>query len=197
MGQGLGGGFLAGTVLSLGVAPARMPLANHLLIIASGAGVGLTADFLGDCLAKEGKVSVHREVVLNAEDVVRHVYTFYAPCESNPLARWFRQKHEWLVLESHSRRFYTVQKWPGNGNVSIDVRRSLRSANDVGLTAAGRPTQTGELRQHRADMDFDVPNDVPIAYVIAWLRKEDPRWAFSTENSRQFTTRARYALNDY
>lgn len=197
MGQGLSGGFLLGTAGSMAFAPSRMSMANHLLIIACGAGAGLALDFTSDLLAKEGKITIHREVVLNAEDIVRHVYTFYAPCESNKFASLFRQKHEWLVLESHSRRFYTVQKWPATGNVTIDARTSLRSANDVGLIAAGRPTQTGETRQHRADMEFDVPNDVPIAYVIAWLRKEDPRWAFSTENSRQFTTRARYSLNDY
>ncbi|EPY39169.1 hypothetical protein AGDE_04760 [Angomonas deanei] len=79
----------------------------------------------------------------------------------------------------------------------MDMRLSLRGANDLGLVAAGRPTQTGEIQLHRPDMEFDLPNDVQVAYMIAWLRKEDPRWALSTENSRQFTTKARYALNDF
>lgn len=76
------------------------------------------------------------------------------------------------------------------------MRNSFRAANDVGLIAAGRPTHTGEVRQHRADMEFDIPSDVQVTYVIAWLWKEDPRWVFSTDNSRRFTTRARYTLND-
>lgn len=188
---------MVGTAASIVMLPASMTLANHIAVISGGAAAGLAFDFVGDCMAKEGKVIIHRDVMLNAEDILRHVYTFYAPCESNPVSKLVRQKHEWLVLESHGRRFYTVQKWPANGNVTMDQRTSLRAANDIGLTAAGRPTQTGEIRQHRADMEFDIPSDVPVAYMIAWLRKEDPRWAFSTENSRHFTTRARYALNDY
>ncbi|GET93750.1 hypothetical protein, conserved [Leishmania tarentolae] len=197
MGQGLSGGAVLGTALSLAAVPARTSLANHALIVSTCAGIGLALDFTSDCLAKEGKVMIHRDVVLNAHDVLRHVYTFYAPCDSNAMAKMFRQKHEWLVLESHGRKFYIVQKCPGTGDVVMNMRLSLRAANDVGLAAAGRPTQTGEIQQHRADMEFDIPSDVQVAYMIAWLRKEDPRWAFSTENSRQFTTRARYALNDF
>lgn len=197
MGQGLGAGTVAGTALSMAVAPARTTVANHIFIIASGASLGLAVDFTSDCLAKQGKILIHRDVVLNAQDVIRHVYTFYAPCESNKISKLICQKHEWLVLESHGRRFYTVQKCPATGNVTIDLRMSLRAANDLGLIAAGRPTQTGEIRQHRADMEFDVPSDISVAYMIAWLRKEDPRWSFSTENSRHFTTRARYAINDF
>jgi hypothetical protein len=197
MGQGLGGGALIGTALSMAAVPARTSLPNHLAIIATGAGLGLVLDFTSDCLAKEGKICIHRDVVIHAQDVLRHVYTFYAPCESNAMAKLFHQKHEWLVLESEGRRYYTVQKCPASGNVVMDMRLSLRAANDLGLVAAGRPTQTGEIRQHRADMEFDIPSDVQVAYMIAWLRKEDPRWSFSTENSRQFTTRARYALNDF
>lgn len=197
MGQGLSSGAVLGTALSMAAVPARTTLANHVFIAATGAGIGLAVDFTSDCLAKEGKIMIHRDVVLNAQDVLRHVYTFYAPCESNALARALRQKHEWLVLESHGHKFYTVQKCPSTGDVVMDMRLSLRAANDVGLTAAGRPTQTGEIQQRRADMEFDIPSDVQVAYMIAWLRKEDPRWAFSTENSRQFTTRARYALNDF
>lgn len=197
MGQGLGGGTMVGACLSVATLPIHLSVADHLLILAAGSACGLGLDFTSDCLAKEGKIVIHRDVVLNAEDILRHVYTFYAPCQSNAMAKVFRQKHEWLVLESASRRFYTVQKSPETGNVLMDMRTSLRSANDIGLTAAGQPAHTGEIRQHRADMEFDIPNDVPVAYMIAWLRKEDPRWAFSTENSRQFTTRARYALNDF
>ena len=197
MGQGLGCGAAAGVVASLTQGPARISLANHVLIAAAGAGAGLCVDLASDINAKVGKVVVHREVVLQATDVLRHVYTFYSPCHSNPMSQRFRQKHEWCVLESHTHRFYTVQKWPASGDVTIDLRMSLRAANDVGLTAAGRPTMTGETKLPRPDCDFDLPNDLQVAYVIAWLRKEDPRWAFSTENSRHFTTRLRAALNDF
>ncbi|CCW70061.1 unnamed protein product [Phytomonas sp. Hart1] len=197
MGQGLGGGTLFASALSLAAYPAHLALANHILIVATGAGLGLAVDFTADCLAKEGKIVIHRDVVLGANDILKHVYTFIAPCHSNHVAKLIHQRHEWLVLESHSRKFYTVQKSPENGNVMMDVRNSLRSANDIGLVVAGRPTLSGEIRQHRKDMEFDIPFDVPVAYMIAWLRKEDPRWAFSTENSRQFVTRARLALNDY
>lgn len=197
MGQALGAGVLGGTCLSMAVAPAKLSMANHILIASCGAGAGLAVDFASDCLAKSGKVVIHRDVLLNAQDALRHVYTFYAPCEANKISALIRQKHEWLVLESHSRRFYTVQKSPANGNIHMDVRHSLRAANDLGLHVANRPQQTGEVRQHRADMEFDLPNDVPVAYMIAWLRKEEPRWSLTTENSRHFTTKARYALNDF
>lgn len=197
MGQGFVSGVMVGTTSSLMVAPMQLSLVNHILISAGGAGVGLLIDLLSDCVAREGKIVVHRNVVLNAEDRLCHVYTFYSRCESNPLSKLLMQKHEWLVLESHGHRFYTVQKSPINGDVMMDVRTSLRSANDLGLSIAGRPTLSGEIRQHRVDMEFDLPYDVSVAYMIAWLRKEDPRWSFSTENSRHFTARARYALSDF
>lgn len=190
-------GSTAGMALSIASLPVRMSLVDHTFIIASAAACGLGADFLSDCLAKEGKIVIHRDVVLNAEDILRHVRTFYAPCHVNPVSKFLGQKHEWLVLESHTNRFYVLQKCPHKGNVTLDMRMSLRSANDVGLITAGRPTQTGEIEHHRSDMKFDVLSDVPVAYVIAWARKEDPRWSLSTENARHFTTRARYALNDY
>jgi hypothetical protein len=197
MGQGLGCGAAAGVMASLAAGPLRTSLANHVAIAAAGAGAGLCVDLVSDINAKTGKVLVHRDVVLQASDVLRHVYTFYAPCESNLISRRFYQKHEWCVLESHTNRFYTVQKWPKTGDVSVDMRMSLRTANDLGLVAAGRPTMTGETKLARPDCDFDLPNDLQVAYIIAWLRKEDPRWAFSTENSRHFTTRLRSALNDF
>lgn len=197
MGQGLGAGALMGVGASMAVAPAQISFANHVLIATAGAGLGLSVDFISDCCAKNGKVVIHREVVLKAQDALRHVYTFYAPFEPLRFSSRIRQKHEWLVLESHSHRFYTVQKSPSTGNIHMDVRLSLRAANDLGLVIANRPTHTGEIRQHRADMDFDLPNDVPVAYMIAWLRKETPRWSLTTENSRHFTTKARYALNDF
>lgn len=197
MGQALGAGTLAGACISMASAPMKLSMANHLLILTSGAGAGLTIDFASDCFAKTGKVVIHRDVVLQAQDVLRHVYTFYAPCEANRASALIRQKHEWLVLESHRQRFYTVQKSPSTGNLHMDVRLSLRAANDLGLHMAKRPLHTGEVRQHRADMEFDLPNDVPVAYMIAWLRKEEPRWSLTTENSRHFTTKARYALNDF
>ncbi|KAF8288364.1 hypothetical protein TcG_08617 [Trypanosoma cruzi] len=197
MGQGLTCGATLGVGLSLSALPARLSVTDHLGICAAVAGCGLCVDFVSDCCAKEGRVIIHRDVLLQAQDVLRHVSTFYTMCDSNPIARFFRQKHEWLVLESHGRRYYTVQKNPATGDVLMDVRNSLRAANDVGLSVAGRPIHTGEIRLHRVDLEFDLPNDLQVAYMIAWLRKEDPRWSFSTENSRHFTTRARYALNDF
>jgi hypothetical protein len=197
MGQGLGCGTAAGVFTSLAIAPSGPSFQNQLMISAAGAGLGLCVDLVSDIHAKSGKVLVHKDVVLQASDVLRHVYTFYAPCETNPVSRIVRQKHEWCVLESHSHRFYTVQKWPKTGDVSIDLRMSLRTANDIGLTCAGRPTVTGEIKLATPDCDFDLPNDLQVAYIIAWLRKEDPRWGFSTENSRHFTTRLRTALNDF
>ncbi len=172
-------------------------LAKHLSIIGAGTLAGLSVDFASDCSAKVGKPIIHRDVVLNATDILRHVSTFYAPCESVPVSRWMRQKHEWLLLESHTHKYYVVQKDPATGNLLMDMRLSPRTANDLGLAVAGRPTHTGEIRQHRADQEFDLPNDLQVAYVIAWLRKEDPRWSFSTENSRHFTTKLRAALNDF
>lgn len=197
MGQALGAGALAGVGLSMALAPARLSFLDHLLVGTVGAGIGLSLDFASDCFAKTGKVVIHRDVVRQAQDILRHVYTFYAPCEANQVAAIIRQKHEWLVVESASQRFYTLQKSPATGNLHLDVRNSLRAANDLGLTIANRPLHMGEVRQHRADMEFDIPNDVPVAYMIAWVRKEDPRWSLTTENSRHFTTRARYALHDF
>eukprot|EP00796_Vickermania_ingenoplastis_P006645 gene6645-4764_t len=197
MGQGLGAGTLIGACASMAAAPAKLSAADHLLIASSGAAAGLATDFASDCFARQGKVIIQRDVLRRAQDVLRHVYTFYAPCEANKAAALLRQKHEWLVLESHSQCFYTVQKAPGTGNIHMDVRLSLRAANDLGLLIAKRPLQTGEVRQHRADMEFDLPSDVPVAYMIAWLRKEEPRWSLTTENSRHFATKVRYALNDF
>lgn len=177
--------------------PLHLGLINTISLVATTGGVGLAVDLASDFAAKEGKVVINREVVLNASDVLRHVQTFYTSTESNTVARIFRQKHEWLVLESHTHRYYTVQKNPANGDLLMDVRNSLRAANDVGLKVAGKPTMSGEIKQHRMDQQFDLPNDLQVAYVIAWLRKEDARWAFSTENCRHFTTKLRYALNDF
>ncbi|KAH9578224.1 hypothetical protein LSM04_008521 [Trypanosoma melophagium] len=197
MGQGLTCGATLGTALSISALPARISLPSHLGICAAGAGCGLCIDFISDCCAKEGRVIIHRDVVLHAQDVLRHVSTFYTVCETNPVSKFFQQKHEWLVLESHGQRYYVLQKNPATGDVLMDVRNSLRGANDLGLKVAGRPMHTGEMRQHRVDCEFDLPNDLLVAYMIAWMRKEDPRWSFSTENCRHFTTRARYALNDF
>lgn len=197
MGQALGAGSLVGMAASMAVAPAHLSLANHALIVSCGAGVGLATDFASDCFAKTGRIIIHRDVVLQAQDTLRHVYSFYAPCRANRFTSFIRQKHEWLVLESEKQLFYTVQKSPVNGDIYMDVRRSLRAANDLGLRVAQVPQHTGEVRQHRNDMEFDVPSDVPVAYMIAWLRKEEPRWSTTTENSRHFTSRARYAINDF
>ncbi|CBH15860.1 uncharacterized protein TEOVI_000687800 [Trypanosoma equiperdum] len=197
MGQGLTGGAMAGAALSITALPLRLTLADHLGICGAATACGLALDFASDCCSKEGRVIIHRDVLLKAQDPLRHLSTFYTTCESNRMARLFRQKHEWVVLESHGQQYYVVQKNPATGDVLMDVRNSLRAANDVGLQVAGKPMHTGEIRQHRMETEFDLPSDLQVAYVIAWLRKEDPRWAFSTENSRQFTARVRYALMDF
>jgi hypothetical protein len=157
---------------------------------------GLAIDVASDATARVGKIDVPRAVVLSANDDLRFAYTFYATNEAHRFAKLVRQKHEWVVLESHTHKFYTVQKTP-TGDVTIGLTNSLRRANDLGLAAAQRPLSMGETQSFRADMHFDLPDDLQVAYVIAWLRKEDPRWAFSTENSKHFTTRLRYALNDF
>nr|CCC93889.1 conserved hypothetical protein [Trypanosoma congolense IL3000] len=197
MGQGLTCGAMVGAAASVSALPVRLTMADHLGICAVGAACGLAVDFASDCLARDGRVIIHRDVLLKSNDVLRHASSFYAICESSPATRLLRQKHEWVVLESHKRQYYVVQKNPATGDVLMDVRNSLRAANDVGLQVAGRPLHTGETKQHRVDTDFDLPNDLQVAYMIAWLRKEDPRWAFSTDNSRQFASRVRYALMDF
>ena len=188
---------MIGAGASMIAMPLKMGIANHCAVVGVVAGAGLGVDFFSDCTAKDGKVIVQRDVMLNAQDVIRHVSSYTCPCDANPTSRFFRQKHEWLILESESRKYYTVQKNPATGDLLLDVRSSVRNANDLGLKVAGRPTMGGETRLRRADHEFDLPNDLQVAYVIAWLRKEDPRWAFSTENSKHFTTKLRYALNDF
>lgn len=197
MGQGLGFGLIGGTALSIVVVGAKLPVATHASIALGGTAAGLAIDLCSDIFAREGKCVIERDVVLNATDLLRHVSSFYCYTASHPVARLIKQKHEWLVLESHGGKFYTVQKSPKTGDVMIEMRNSLRTACNCGLEVAGRPSQTGEIRQRRMDQDFDLPNDLQVAYVIAWLRKEDPRWALSTENSRHFCSRLRFALNDF
>jgi hypothetical protein len=197
MGQGVSFGTIGGLATNMILSGVVESGTTHLQIFGAAAASGLAVDVLSDATARVGQVKVDREVVLNASDSLKHVYTYYTTNEAHPVAKLVRQKHEWLVLESHSLRYYTVQKWPGNGDVAIHVASTLRGANDWGLRAAKRPTATGETRQLRQDMDFAVPDDLQVAYIIAWLRKEDPRWAFSTENSKHFTTRLRYALHDF
>ena len=197
MGQGVSTGALVGFGSNIAVAGLLSTAYQRASLFAGCAGAGLAIDVLSDATARVGKCNVEREAVLNATDSLKHAYTFYVTNDAHPVSRMVYQKHEWLVLESHSYRFYTVQKWPGTGDVTMHCASSLRAANDWGLRAANRPTAGGETRQYRQDMDFDLPEDLQAAYVIAWLRKEDPRWAFSTENSKQFTMRLRYALHDF
>lgn len=197
MGQGVSAGSVLGVMgcgILTGVNP---PVTTYAAVLASLAGTGLTVDFLSDVFAKTGKVRIERDVIVNAHDVVKHVYSYYTTNDNYLLTRLLQQKHEFVVLESHSHKYYTIQKCPKSGDVSMDMRGSLRAACDCGLTAANRPTHTGEIRMQRMDHDFDVSNELQVAYCIAWLRKEDPRWAFSTENSKHFAMRLRFALNDF
>ena len=197
MGQGLSAGFCTGAFSNLVLTTIPLPMSTRLGLQVATTGLGLSIDLLSDLRARTGTVIIDRQVVLNATDEIRHVYSFYARNDAHPVGKLVAQKHEWVVLESFTHRFYTVQKAPATGDVRIDFAVSLRNANDHGLRIAGRPLMSGETRLHRADQEFDVSGDLQVAYVIAWLRKEDPRWAFSTENSRQFCTRLRFALNDF
>ena len=166
---------------------------NILISTAAGGAV----DLISDMAAKEGRVVIEREVILRANENLKHVYSFYATNAVYPYSRLLRQKHEWVVLESESRRFITVHKNPANGNIELTARNSLRQANDVGLIVAHQPSTSGEIRLHRRDHEFDLADDLQLAYVIAWARKEDPRWSFTTENCRHFCTKLRTALNDF
>jgi hypothetical protein len=197
MGQGLSAGACMGVAANLAASGMIETTVMRAQVFGASVLAGLAVDVTSDLTARKGKLDVEREVMLNASDSLKHVYSFYATNEAHPVAKLVRQKHEWLVLESHTHRFYTVQKWPASGDVAIHSSSTLRGACDWGLRAAQRPTHGGETRQHRDDMDFDVPDDLQVAYVIAWARKEDPRWSFSTENSKQFTMRLRYALHDF
>ena len=197
MGQGLGAGFCTGAFGNLVLSTIPLEMSTRLGIQAATTGLGLGIDFASDVTAKTGTAVIDRAVVLNASDELRHVYSYYTRNDAHAVAKFVGQKHEWVVMESHTHKFYTVQKSPETGDVRIDFAKSLRHANDHGLRIARRPMMAGETRLHRADQEFDVSGDLQVAYVIAWLRKEDPRWAFSTENSRHFCTRLRFALNDF
>jgi hypothetical protein len=174
-----------------------MSMTQTVAMAGGFAASGLAIDLASDVTAKHGKVTIDRDVVLNATDVLKHVSSYYTTVNSNAAGRMLRQKHEWIILQSEMRKFYTVQKNPATGDVLVQVRSNLRSANDLGLRVAGQPTQSGEIRLHRPDHDFDLPNDLQVAYLIAWARKEDPRWACTTENSKHLTQRLRFALNDF
>ena len=176
---------------------AKLKFATHAAIVASTTATGLLVDFASDLTARHGRVAIERDVILNAQDALRHCYSYYGRNTVHPVSKLLHQKHEWLVLESHSYKYYVVEKCPRTGDVAIAMRSTLRAANDVGLASAGLPIHTGETRLQRMDQDFDLPSDLQVAYVIAWLRKEDPRWALTTENSRHFAMRLRLALNDY
>ncbi len=197
MGQGLSAGAVTGVATDLIVSGTTLDVWTHVSTLAVFSALGLSVDLVSDLTAKHGSIVIPRAVLLNASDPLKHVHSFYCHNHANWFSRMVLQKHEWVILESTTGNFYTVQKVPSTGDVAIDVGNSLRAANDYGLRAAGRPLHAGETQQHRVDMDFDVNNELQVAYVIAWLRKEDPRWAFSTENSRQFTTRLRLALQDF
>lgn len=197
MGQGLSTGAVTGFVAQCCMTAFTSDIVAHAAVWGGFSLAGVSVDFVSDALAKTGKCQIERPVLLNAADTLKHVSSFYARNEANILSRLVGQKHEWCVLESHTGKYYTVQKEPASGDVSIHLCKSMRQACDFGLRAANRPIMDGEIQLHRTDCNFDLPDDLQIAYVIAWLKKEDPRWAFSTENSRHFCLRLRLALNDF
>lgn len=197
MGQGLSVGCVSGFVTTICLNTVTFDFFTHGAVWAGMTAAGVGVDFISDAFARQGKVVVDRPVILNAADTVKCCSSYYTRNDMHPLSKLVGQKHEWVVLQSHGGKYYTVQKEPKTGNVSIFMANSTRAANDIGLRAAGRPIMSGEIKQHRGDCEFDLPDDLQLAYVIAWLKKEDPRWAFSTENSKQFCLRLRTALNDF
>lgn len=198
MGQGLAVGASMGTAAVAGLhAPMMWGFYECGLAMCAGSIGGLAVDFLSDCAAKKGKVLIDRESVLAAQDDLAHVYSFYGTNGCYKITSAIKQKHEFLVLESKQRRYFCVQKCPKNGNLMLEMRSNLRQAIDCGLREANQPMLSGETRMKRRDQEFDLPDDLQLAYVIAWLRKEDPRWSFTTENSRHFAVKLRTALNDF
>lgn len=197
MGQGLSGGAVTGFVAQCCMTAFTSDIVAHAAVFGGFTVAGVSVDFVSDALAKHGKVQIERNVLLNASDSLKTVSSYYARNDTNIVSKFLAQKHEWCVLQSHSGKYYIVQKEPKTGDVSINLCKSTRQACDFGLRAAGRPIMDGETELHRTDCRFDLPDDLQVAYVIAWMKKEDPRWAFSTENSRQFCMRLRLALNDF
>lgn len=80
MGQGLAGGSVVGLSAALLSVPATKSALTSGVIACSGATIGVGLDLMSDIMAKEGKIVIHRDVILNAEDLLRHVYTFYCQC---------------------------------------------------------------------------------------------------------------------
>ncbi len=158
---------------------------------------GMSVDLTSDLFARCGKVAIEREVVLRAAEPLSQLHSFYTQNDARFSTRLIRQKHEWIVVETMKQSFISCQKCPSSGDVLLQYHRSMREACDAGLRIAKRPIQTGEIRLQRPDQEFKVANDVQVAYLIAWVRKEDPRWALTTENSRQFCHRLRTAVTDY
>lgn len=197
MGQGVSTGAIAGVATDMMLSGMTLDFWTHATTFASCCAAGLAVDLTSDLTARTGTIVVPTKVMLNASDTLKHVSTYYCNNDSHPISRLIRQKHEWIVLEATSGHFYVVQKSPKSGDVVIDISSTVRGANDLGLKEANRPLHSGETSQPRADTEFDLPDDLQVAYVIAWLRKEDPRWALSTENSRHFATRLRMALLDF
>jgi hypothetical protein len=197
MGQGLSTGAVTGFVAQMCMTAYTTDIVAHGAVWGGMTLAGVGVDFVSDACAKTGKVQIERQVLLNATDSLKNVTSFYARNDANFFTRFVGQKHEWCVLESHTKKYYIVQKEPQTGDVSIQLCKSMRQACDFGLRAANRPIMDGETQLHRTDCTFDLPEDLQVAYVIAWMKKEDPRWAFSTENSRHFCLRLRLALNDF
>ena len=164
---------------------------------AAVAAAGFAIDLGSDMCAKNGKVIMDRDVILQASDTLRHVSSYYTRNDANPLTSALGFKHEFVVLESDMKQYYCVQKNPATGDVICEVRPTMRQACDCGMRAAKRPGAGGEIRLRRTDHEFDLPEDLQVGYLIAWLRKEDARWSLTTENSRHFTIKLRWALNDF
>eukprot|EP00759_Apiculatamorpha_spiralis_P018612 PhF_6_TR24975/c0_g1_i1/m.34369 len=197
MGQGMSGGIMLTVATQVPLFTAQFPMVQCLAAGVTTLGCGLAADIVSDATAREGRVVIPDNVLINANDTILKLHTFYCDNKAHPVAKMVKFQHEWIVMESKQRAWYTIQKTP-RGDVRFERFRTLREACDAGLRAADRPIGSGEHKHIRTDTNFLVDaQDLQVAYIIAWARKEDPRWSLTTENARHFSTRFRYAVRDF
>src|SRR3989338_8756280 len=116
MGQGLSTGAVGGFVAQACMTAFTSDIVAHAAVWGGFTVAGVSVDFLSDSLAKSGKVQIERQCLLNATDGLKHVSSFYARNDSNIVSKFVAQKHEWCVLESHTGKYYCVQKEPASGD---------------------------------------------------------------------------------